>query len=517
MGADVAYFPWMNGAGLQLGLGFDTLRWEPAGMGVHGREVPRAAAIDGAGQIVKYDLELIENEYHYRDQLHVSAGASFAISSFEGSASYDMYREIAIDSYNVQLVASVMVVNGEQSLEGAQLADDAMALWRVTSPGEKRSVFVRSFGDVYVNSVITGGQLLALFTFSAHSREEHEEIKASIGASYGGLISGSAAFSQAITEIARNHRTVLKIKRQGGNGPLPDASAAALIAAARSFPNDVHPTTGHPLPIAFGTQRYARVVGHGGIVIDVEAVDAERLIEDLSGDRDELQQRTSDFEFVRDAAVFFDSVDVRSVKAKLAELQSVLRDTSRKAEDVAIHRFENLGHYKRPKLDALPIPPDMPVGEVVPLRVDVTWLGGGTNVGSGEWAQVASGGLPRAALLTFRLSGVVLPPGNTLQYRAHQSGIGDTQWIDQGTATNRAQLEGVAIRIVGPQAHLYDVAYEVLTEDGEPIGGNNGGLAGSRGNYLPIVAARVVIRTTSGLRRGMVRTVDEPVADVHAA
>jgi len=140
-----------------------------------------------------------------------------------------------------------------------------------------------------------------------------------------------------------------------------DPTIKSLLDAAKAFPMDVDPVKGHPVPIMFHTQRYARVANHGD-EIDVEARQAGWLIDDLATNRDPIESRIRDHEFVHSNPALFAMVDMADIQRRLDVLRNAKTSDERIAEDVAVDRFRDLSNYHPKDLTKLPVAPQIAAG-----------------------------------------------------------------------------------------------------------------------------------------------------------
>ncbi len=90
-----------------------------------------------------------------------------------------------------------------------------------------------------------------------------------------------------------------------------------------------------------------------------------------------------------------------------------------------------------------------------------------------------------------------------LRYKAHVSGVGDTQFVNEGTSLGYAgkqSIEGFSIELTGPDAPLYEVYYEAhVANIGDIKTVKNGEFCGTRGRSLAIegISVWVVKKTIS--------------------
>ena len=102
-------------------------------------------------------------------------------------------------------------------------------------------------------------------------------------------------------------------------------------------------------------------------------------------------------------------------------------------------------------------------------------------------------------LEAFELGITPAVAGLGLQYMAHESGVGDTPWMDSpklcGTRGQSRRIEGLAVRLTGPNAGKYDVCYQAhLQEKGDTAVAKNGAFCGTRGQSRRVEAIKVWVQ-----------------------
>jgi hypothetical protein len=90
-------------------------------------------------------------------------------------------------------------------------------------------------------------------------------------------------------------------------------------------------------------------------------------------------------------------------------------------------------------------------------------------------------------------------PGVRLQYQAHLSDSGDTEWVDEGvfcgTRGQSRSVEGIAVRLFGPASESYTVLYHVhMSRLGDSNLFRDGEYAGTKGQARGIEALHVWIK-----------------------
>jgi len=265
----------------------------------------------------------------------------------------------------------------------------------------------------------------------------------------------------------------------------------AVLEAALAFPDLVKEP--NDVPIAFFTQRYVRVPAVP--TIDAEAVAAETAFDDLELTKNRLVTRRANVQFALTNYILFDQVHRESLKAGLVNIEKLLLGMTLRATNIAKNRFDtNFDRFTSIDTSNLPEAPPIASGtKIETLRVKPSPLHGGDplKLSDDGWYGIGE-------ISTIYIEGVPLPPGNELQYMTHVSDMGNQPWVSQGNTTQlwigRA-VQAIAVQIVGPESARYAVSYGVITELGrQPFYATNGAIAGTTGQYSPIIAMRLTVR-----------------------
>lgn len=482
----VSIHPWIDNSSLVLGGGFDTLKFEPCASAVK-RESPDSPS-PGKGQKTSYELTLIEDAYKFRESLTVTASASFKSFGGKASARMQMYSSLNIDSYNVFLIARVSVVNVTEILGDVALKDVAKKEWLNEPNGNMRKNFCQVYGDTYVSAVTRGGELFVVFEFAATTKEEQNRLRIILSGSAGGF-SASLDLEKSITEISKHTTTKIQIHRDGGQGDLPEPELAKILELVRTFPAQV---SENPVPIFFETQLYSRIPDPTHI--NLEAVDAERRIEDLAKARDEILQRKRDLKIVQNHLDLFDELDAASVSSEISRVDASLLTIERCAEDAARDRYSALPNADYPTINDFSNLPIAIEGKLVPAEIRLVAASGGTVASedgeTGEWVGVDK------ILVNFSLECPAINDEEAkFEYLVHYADWGDKGWFTEPEQTPQHWHEAIAIKLTGPEAVRYSVAYQVKRYGtNATYYGRDGTLAGLRGASMRIVGVRVVVK-----------------------
>lgn len=480
---DVGVFPWLAGSDLKLGTGFDTLRYEPCGTAVE--EKAESGMLSNTGQKVLYKLLIIEDERRFRETLSISASASIKGLSGNASARMSLFRSVKIDTYSLYVLASVSVINETVGIQQPGLTDTARQEWLRTRQPSQKSLFVKTFGDVFVTSITKGGELFALFELACSSSAEKQSLAVAISGKMGSW-GGSADYQRSVEEFRKYTSTSLHIARDGGIGGLPKPDIDSLLKATEIFPEAVQT---YPVPIFFETQRYARVPNLG-TDIDVEARHARYKIEDLARANDDFATRGASWNYALKNPALFKQIDFETSARTVNQIEEASIKIARMADDVAENRFGNLDIYKLPSLEGIPRPPFITNGTKLPLKLHAIWLTGNSRRSN----ETEDGWLEGPELYSFMVKTDALPQGTVIKYMYHKGGSGDTRPITAPEMTSEGRHEFIRIWLEGPQANEYVISYEVRRAGTSATYlGENGGRAGEPGQYMRISGVKVAL------------------------
>ena len=158
---------------VQLGIGYNSFTGETRGFAVEDTNV-RSEVL--RGQEVLYSIREVENREQLRQHLGVSASASYS-GIFSVSAKAEWSHDTTIDNHYFYLLISVRVKNGAAMLKKYELTKGAKDLL-IKSPYNWKAFYAK-YGDMFVHSIVSGGEFHALYEFQTHSREDKDNLKTS--------------------------------------------------------------------------------------------------------------------------------------------------------------------------------------------------------------------------------------------------------------------------------------------------------------------------------------------------
>lgn len=163
--------------------------------------------------------------------------------------------------------------------------------------------------------------------------------------------------------------------------------------------------------------------------------------------------------------------------------------------DLCMNCFNNLRNQGQVTIPSV-IPAPMPM--VTDVKVD--GLVHMANVGDVSFSDSNFGGSKgrSSALEGFQLSLRPYTGQLSIEYMCHAANVGDMPWVSngqfQGSRGQSRRIEGIAVRLSGPQAHMYNVRYMVhMAGKGDSAWVSNGTYCGSKGESRAIEGIHVVV------------------------
>lgn len=458
---------------LALGEGYDALTDQHFdAIVVERRSDEPLPPIEDQGQRVKADIDVIEDTRAFRETLNISISAAARGFGGRASAHYSLFREVRINSNDVFALLYVLVENATEKLGDPALSTVAKTEWTHQTASNRKSAFVRAFGDSYVSSITTGGEFLALIRIHTSSRSERERVKATAKASFGAF-KASGSYEKLTEFFASHTRTSLTYSRVGGEGPVDETNLPSMLEAARNFPDTVNPSKGGKAQqIYFGAKPISRVPD-AETNIDLTNRQAGYLLEDIAKLQDEISDRLADAVFAKEAPELFPQVDGAEMDATVAELEETQVNATRICDYIADNRFSSLKDVSIVDSKALPIPPQIETGSSVPLKVSVAiWRNNdvqGAVVDAGEWT-------PWGGIQGLCIECDDLPEGTFIEYRVCDKDGNWRGWVRAGqSAVAHNALWGVQIRVSGSSAEHFSIRYATKIQRGNaPFYGRDG-------------------------------------------
>jgi hypothetical protein len=264
-----------------LGRGFDTVT-----------HVVRDAAIEAGPQEpdglltqdVQYELFGADTRRELETALGISASASF--SGLVGGASTDISvsEQTRFSSIHSHLAIHVIVRNAPRILRTRDISQRALKDLR----RDTRSFFEK-YGDTFVDSIITGGEFLAIVTFDSLTEEAKRQLDVKIRGS-AGTFEGEGELHTRFSSFSSDKTLRVEVRQSGISGAIPKPSEVEEYA--RNFPALVASAASHlgARPIFFGVTDYGVSTPAGTVTpYPKEALHALGSLASMLSDLDRLQ------------------------------------------------------------------------------------------------------------------------------------------------------------------------------------------------------------------------------------
>lgn len=205
----------MNTPGFEPGNGYDALTGKSKNACI---EVPHDASHrvvlppTDLGQHTDYYFHASTSSYEMAESSTWSAAASLGLGIFQGSAGARKARATNEKSYNAHYAGEVVVENEANSVPTPYsltvAARDALR--------KGAEDFYAVCGTRFISGEVRGGRLSGRLTADALSASENSQLSGEIGAKFGGLLGGSAEFSEASSLVRSRTNRDLVVTNYGG-------------------------------------------------------------------------------------------------------------------------------------------------------------------------------------------------------------------------------------------------------------------------------------------------------------
>lgn len=226
------------------------------------------------GQEKEFSLDLIKSKHELNEKMEVGASASYS-GLFSVSAKSKFVKEQKLNRESVHLLVKLLVTNSRKQFREYRPAEQFTEF--LAAKPVDWNIFIRKYGDQFIEQVVTGGEFYALYEFHAESTEQRNALEVQLeGGGWGFKAAGE--FKKALDKIDTEMNVTCRLYIRGGRKRLPDIKEDKVIDAALDFPVDVDPETGAPVVYKAVTKDYLVVDGFPGFPREVQ----EKL--DRSGD-----------------------------------------------------------------------------------------------------------------------------------------------------------------------------------------------------------------------------------------
>lgn len=200
------------------------------------------------------NYETVANESSYEDSLSASAKVSASYWGVNVSASVSALMERKASETSVSTFVQTLIGTKTCVLEDygeTRLSEAAMDLllndngvMQQKANAERLKNFIRHFGTHYVQGYSYGGSFNGSVTVQTSSNTDHKAVAAQLRVGGTGA-ELEAAFSAAVTKVAKNHNVTVTATSTGASGLGSTGNVHELIAANLEFQKRVTATGGN--------------------------------------------------------------------------------------------------------------------------------------------------------------------------------------------------------------------------------------------------------------------------------
>jgi hypothetical protein len=221
---------------MNWGMGYNSGTGESTGAHCLAAFGEPTATSGSQGQIVDFQIKVVESQEELEKHLGVSASGSGSFGWGSVSASAKFSSDYKMNSYSLYVVASTRVVNSTKWITPTKLNE-----YSETQYLNNFEEFTKRCGDQFLTGITAGGQFHAVFELQTKSEQEKTEFDASISASGAGSWSASAQFSSALNNVTKNKQWTVKSFQIGGIGKdaQPPIDDKQIIERAQKLPTIV--------------------------------------------------------------------------------------------------------------------------------------------------------------------------------------------------------------------------------------------------------------------------------------
>lgn len=448
---------------IDLGQGYDTLTdmFHDGIVAVAGSMPPADGIATGQKTYAYFDV--VESTTEFLETLNISMSASAKGFGGKASASYSLYRSLTMNTKDVFALFYISVIDKVHHVYDPALSDRAKEEWANNSKSNMKPMLVNTYGDSYVSRVVTGGQLLAAFKINATSRKVREEVKISASAAFASFrASGDYKY---IEEFFSNHNhTVMDIRRDGGDGDLPQMDLKSLLDAAIAFPTRVRE---HPVQI-FAVAKPISHLQDGNTNINLHSSKASDVVHQLGMLQATIRERKNEAEFILSTPELFTAVENSDIKASVSMLDDYVKNALTIYDQIIEDRFNFKLEKELPDARVLPKFPGVIKGKAVPVTLHLNGkypLGGAWDVegSSDKW-------VPADALFGLSIDCPALPAGTSIEYHLKDHTNVTSPDVKQGSTAiiskGAEYAVGITIKMKGEFADNYTITYAIRTAAG---------------------------------------------------
>lgn len=173
---------------------------------------------DDEADLYTYEYISTMKDFKLNSNLSASAKASYGLA--KASAKASLQRFYSYNSFSCYILGFIRIVEPRFVFDFTKCKVESKSLEFIQNSQKKLDVIEREYGDEVVSSVTIGREIVIRAEIATSSEAEKEEIKTSLGVSYG-KISGNMKFSQMISKLKEGKSVNIEIHGTMSNAALP--------------------------------------------------------------------------------------------------------------------------------------------------------------------------------------------------------------------------------------------------------------------------------------------------------
>lgn len=291
--------------GQEIGQGYNSQTRENLGTALTMTDVSEDPS--ASGQEVTTLFTSVNSQESLMQSLGISSSLDVRYGLFSGGAKFDFAQSHAVNSFSSMIAGRSQVLNAIRHGHGFKPTDTAAQL----SAAGRMDDFRAAFGDMFVRSMKTGGELNIVARITSVSEEHQTKLAAALHAEYNGLAASGtfkAALDLANKETDSRTEVTVFVHQAGGIGgeqSFTGPDAVKISQRLSDFPSFVHD---HPVGYEVEVATYNTIPLLGPTA--EEAADLQLVLQDCFNQKMGFLKALSDLDFAlsEDASKYFDNL-----------------------------------------------------------------------------------------------------------------------------------------------------------------------------------------------------------------
>lgn len=305
----------------EIGQGYNFETREAVGTGLSVSNISEDKIADGQRETITFNR--VDTQDSLMESLGISTSLDVRYGLFSGGAKMDFANSHSVNSFSSYIAARCVVQNATKKGHGFETTPEAQALLNVN----KKDDFKKAFGNMFVRSIKTGGELCIIVCITSVSEEIHSKLSASLSAEYNGLVASGTFktdFNQAMEETHNQSEMHVFMYQAGGIGDkiaYTGQDAAEIIKRLKEFPQLVRD---HPVGYEVEAATYDTIPIETPGIWTIEALDM--VLKDCLAQKNRFLKALADLQFVSsNGALYFEDLPSQDELANMeAEYQRAL-------------------------------------------------------------------------------------------------------------------------------------------------------------------------------------------------